>query len=73
MLEDTKIWHFCHVQSGAKIGKKCSLGQNVNVSNNVTIGDGCVIGAGTHEELMDTCDEYRTIAQTQMGAGKEAV
>ena len=37
----TKIWHFCHVQSGARIGKKCSLGQNVNVSNNVTIGDGC--------------------------------
>lgn len=38
--EDTKIWHFCHIQSGAKIGKKCSFGQNVNVSNNVTIGDG---------------------------------
>ena len=39
----------------------------------LVLGDGCVIGAGTHEELMDTCDEYRTIAQTQMGAGKEAV
>lgn len=37
--EDTKIWHFCHVQVGAKIGKKCVLGQNVNVGNNVTIGD----------------------------------
>ena len=31
--EGTKIWHFCHIQTGAKIGKKCSLGQNVNVSN----------------------------------------
>ena len=39
----------------------------------LVLQDGCVIGAGTHEELMDTCDEYRTIAQTQMGAGKEAV
>ena len=36
----TKIWHFSHVQSGAKIGEKCSLGQNVNVSNNVTLGNG---------------------------------
>jgi UDP-2-acetamido-3-amino-2,3-dideoxy-glucuronate N-acetyltransferase len=36
----TKIWYFCHVQSGAQIGKKCSFGQNVNVSNNVKIGDG---------------------------------
>ena len=41
--EGTKIWYFCHVQSGARIGGKCSLGQNVNVSNNVTIGDGCKI------------------------------
>jgi len=41
--EGTKIWHFCHVQSGARVGEKCSLGQNVNVSNNVVIGDGCKI------------------------------
>src|SRR4030066_4358 len=37
--EGTKIWHFSHVQSGAKIGKKCILGQNVNIGNNVTIGN----------------------------------
>ncbi len=37
--DGTKIWHFAHVQSGAKIGKKCILGQNVNVGNNVTIGN----------------------------------
>jgi UDP-2-acetamido-3-amino-2,3-dideoxy-glucuronate N-acetyltransferase len=36
--EGTKIWHFSHVQSGARIGKKCDLGQNVNVGNNVRIG-----------------------------------
>lgn len=35
----TKIWHFCHIQTGAKIGESCSLGQNVNVSNNVKIGN----------------------------------
>lgn len=37
--DDTKIWHFSHIQSGAIIGKCCSFGQNVNVSNNVMIGD----------------------------------
>lgn len=38
--EDTKIWHFCHIQSGARIGSNCSFGQNVNISNNVKIGNG---------------------------------
>lgn len=37
--EGTKIWHFCHIQSGAAIGENCSLGQNVNVANNVKIGN----------------------------------
>ncbi len=40
---NTKIWHFCHVQKGAIIGSNCSLGQNVNVSNNVVIGNGVKI------------------------------
>ena len=35
----TKIWHFCHIQSGARIGENCSMGQNVNISNNVHIGN----------------------------------
>lgn len=39
--EGTRIWHFCHVQSGAAIGSRCSLGQNVNISSNVHIGNGC--------------------------------
>ena len=38
--EGTKIWHFCHVQSGARIGRNCSFGQNVNISNNVIVGNG---------------------------------
>ena len=37
----TKIWYFCHIQSGAEIGERCSLGQNVNVANNVKIGNDC--------------------------------
>ena len=39
----------------------------------LVLDDGCVTGAGTQEELMQTCEEYRIIAQTQMGDGKEAV
>jgi len=37
--KDTKIWHFSHIQSGAVIGKECSLGQNVNIGNNIKIGN----------------------------------
>jgi UDP-2-acetamido-3-amino-2,3-dideoxy-glucuronate N-acetyltransferase len=35
----TKIWHFCHIQKGAKIGKGCIFGQNCNVANDVVIGN----------------------------------
>lgn len=41
--ENTKVWHFCHIQKGAHIGMNCSLGQNVNISNNVVVGNGCKI------------------------------
>ena len=37
--EATRIWHWVHVCSGAKIGRGCSLGQNVFVGNRVVIGD----------------------------------
>lgn len=36
---DTKIWHFCHVSTGARIGQGCTLGQNVYVGGAATIGD----------------------------------
>jgi len=35
----TKIWHFCHIQTGTCIGENCTLGQNVNIGNNVIIGN----------------------------------
>ena len=41
--EGTKIWHFCHVMCGAKIGENCSLGQNVNVGGKAVIGNGVKI------------------------------
>lgn len=35
----SRIWHFVHICSGARIGEGCSLGQNVYVGNDVTIGN----------------------------------
>lgn len=37
--EGTRVWHWVHVCSGAKIGVNCSLGQNVFVGNKVIIGN----------------------------------
>ena len=37
--EGTKIWHFSHVMTGATIGRRCNIGQNVVISPGVTIGD----------------------------------
>ena len=37
--KDTRIWHFCHVNAGAEIGERCSLGQNVVVMPRVRLGN----------------------------------
>ena len=41
--EGSRVWHWVHVCSGAKIGQGVSLGQNVFVGNKVTIGNNCKI------------------------------
>ena len=38
--EGTRIWHFCHLMPGSKIGDHCIIGQNVFIDNHVTIGNG---------------------------------
>ena len=37
--DETKIWHFAHICSGARIGRRCVLGQNVMVAGDVVIGN----------------------------------
>jgi Acyl-[acyl carrier protein]--UDP-N-acetylglucosamine O-acyltransferase len=37
--DGTRVWHFCHISSGASVGSDCVLGQNVYVGNGVFIGD----------------------------------
>jgi UDP-2-acetamido-3-amino-2,3-dideoxy-glucuronate N-acetyltransferase len=35
----TKIWHFSHIMSGAKLGHNCNVGQNVVIAPGVRIGN----------------------------------
>ena len=39
----TRVWHFSHVSSGAKIGADVTIGQNVFIGSKVTIGEKCKI------------------------------
>jgi predicted dehydrogenase/acetyltransferase-like isoleucine patch superfamily enzyme len=39
----TKIWHFTHVLAGSRIGRHCTIGQNVAIGPDVTIGDHCKV------------------------------
>ncbi len=42
----TKIWHWTHIMTGAKIGANCTIGQNVFIGKSVKIGGGCKIQNG---------------------------
>jgi UDP-2-acetamido-3-amino-2,3-dideoxy-glucuronate N-acetyltransferase len=37
--EGTRVWHWVHISGGAKVGDRCSFGQNVFVGNDVLIGN----------------------------------
>jgi len=37
--EGCRVWHFAHICSGARVGPRCSFGQNVYVGNDVQIGE----------------------------------
>ncbi len=37
--EGTRVWHWVHISGGARIGERCSFGQNVFVGNDVLIGN----------------------------------
>ena len=39
----------------------------------LVLDDGALIGSGDHAHLMAACEEYRIIAQTQMGDGEEVL
>lgn len=35
----SRVWHWVHICGGARIGERCSFGQNVFVGNDVVIGN----------------------------------
>ncbi|HZG26331.1 MAG TPA: acyltransferase [Chitinophagaceae bacterium] len=37
--DETKVWHFTHIMTGATIGTGCNIGQNVFISSGVTLGN----------------------------------
>ena len=39
----TKVWHFCHLMPGSRVGENCIIGQNVFIDNNTHIGNGVKI------------------------------
>jgi UDP-2-acetamido-3-amino-2,3-dideoxy-glucuronate N-acetyltransferase len=41
--DGSRVWHFCHVCAGARVGRDVVLGQNVFVGASAVIGDGCRI------------------------------
>ncbi|MFT6815813.1 MAG: UDP-2-acetamido-3-amino-2,3-dideoxy-glucuronate N-acetyltransferase [Sphingobacteriales bacterium] len=41
--EKTKIWHFSHLMSKAKVGANCIIGQNVFIGDDVIVGNGVKI------------------------------
>ncbi|MFK7969146.1 MAG: acyltransferase [Bacteroidia bacterium] len=54
---ETKIWHFAHVMPGAKIGERCSLGQNVFVANGVVLGNNVKVQNNVSIYEGVTCDD----------------
>jgi len=41
--EGTKVWHFCQIRRGARLGRDCVLGRGVFVDFEVVIGNGVKI------------------------------
>ncbi len=56
--EGTRIWHFCHILKGVRIGKNCSFGQNVNVGQYVHIGDGVKVQNNVSVYESVTLEDY---------------
>ncbi len=55
--EGTKVWHFCHISSGAKLGMNCNLGQNVFVANDVILGNNVKVQNNVSIYTGVTCDD----------------
>jgi UDP-2-acetamido-3-amino-2,3-dideoxy-glucuronate N-acetyltransferase len=55
--ENTKVWHFSHLMSGAKLGKGCNIGQNVVISPDVVLGENVKVQNNVSIYTGVTCDD----------------
>lgn len=46
LAEDVRVWHLCHVRTGARVGDGTSLGRGVFVDAGVQIGARCKVQNG---------------------------
>ena len=37
--DGTRIWHWCHIMNGVKIGEHCNIGENAFIETGVKIGN----------------------------------
>ncbi|MBW3079152.1 ABC transporter ATP-binding protein [Bifidobacterium sp. 81T8] len=55
-----------HAKGATKLIVAQRIGTIMNADRIVVLDDGKVVGQGTHRELLDTCDVYRQIAESQL-------
>ncbi len=54
---ETKIWHFSHIMTGAVVGEKCNIGQNVVISPEVVLGNNVKVQNNVSIYTGVTCEE----------------
>jgi UDP-2-acetamido-3-amino-2,3-dideoxy-glucuronate N-acetyltransferase len=53
----TKIWHFSHIMTGAVIGERCNIGQNVVISPEVVLGNNVKVQNNVSIYTGVTCED----------------
>ena len=41
--EDTRVWAFAHVMRGARVGRRCNIGDHAFIESGARIGNGVTI------------------------------
>lgn len=55
--DNTRVWHFSHIMSGAVIGNNCNIGQNVVISPQVVLGNNVKIQNNVSVYTGVTCED----------------
>jgi len=54
----SRIWHFCHLMPGARLGARCILGQNVFIADGVVLGNGVKVQNNVSLYSGVTCEDH---------------